>query len=155
LEVKEKLNSKVKYKIMDVYEINPKKIGYFDFVFCGTVLIHLTDPIRALRNIRSVIKDGGVFICANPILKKPWICLINIIFHFLKKKLTIAEISVGRTKIGDVPTYWIPTEDCLHEMLYKAGFDNIEKVSNFTLRGYSKAAHREEIHPHVVFRCKV
>lgn len=143
LVAKEKLNSKVEYSIMDVYDLSPERNGYFDFVFCGTVLIHLTDPIKALRNIRSVIRNGE-FICASPVFT-----------HFFGRNFTIARLASGRPTIGNVPAYWLPTEKCLREMIYKAGFDSIEKVSNFTLQGYSKATHRKEIHPHAVFRMKV
>jgi tRNA (mo5U34)-methyltransferase len=150
LYAKEKLGSKVKYLIMDVYDISPEKIGYFDFVFCGTLLIHLTDPIRALRNIRSVIKNGEL-ICANPVVKIP---LIDKIFGKLLKH-PVALLHKHDPEPGWVPTYWIPTEECLKEMLRRAGFDEIEKVSNFILRGFSKTKMREEISPHIVFKARV
>ena len=110
-------------------------------------MIHLADPIRALKNIRSVIKKGE-FICANPFMKT--ITLDKVLHPFDRPNPTAALLR-GRPKVGDVPTYWIPTKDCLREMIYKAGFDRIEKVGEFTLHGISKT--REEvISPHVVFK---
>lgn len=155
LEAKKKLNSKVEYIIMDAMDISPEKLGYFDFVFCGTVLIHLINPIGALKNIRNIIKEGGVFISANLVWKRPWLSLVNSLFYLLKRKLVVGVLVAGRPKTGEVPSYWYPTEDCLREMIYKAGFDKIEKVSNFTLKGYSKAIKRKETYPHVVFRMRV
>jgi len=152
---KKRLNSKVKRCLMDVYDISPKTLGYFDFVFCGTVLLHLADPIRALRNIRNVIRNGE-FVCANPCLYIP---LIGRISHLFGKKFTIALLYSGRIKDGEVWAYWIPAEDCLRAMIYRAGFDSIEKVGNFTLRGCVKNGHGKTIgkgiFPHAVFKMKV
>jgi tRNA (mo5U34)-methyltransferase len=40
-----------------VYDISPELLGTFDFVFMGNILIHLSDPMRALHAVRSVT-DG-------------------------------------------------------------------------------------------------
>lgn len=38
----------------------------FDVVTCQTVLIHLNDPVAALREMARVTKPGGAVICAEP-----------------------------------------------------------------------------------------
>ncbi|HEY9102289.1 class I SAM-dependent methyltransferase [Chitinimonas sp.] len=38
----------------------------FDVVTCQTVLIHLPDPLAALREMRRVVRPGGWVICAEP-----------------------------------------------------------------------------------------
>lgn len=43
-----------------VYDLTPEAVGTFDFVFMGNVLLHLSDPARALRAIHSVT-DGEFF----------------------------------------------------------------------------------------------
>jgi SAM-dependent methyltransferase len=40
-----------------VYDLDPAELGTFDFVFMGNVLLHLSDPARALRAVRGVT-DG-------------------------------------------------------------------------------------------------
>lgn len=40
-----------------VYDLSPELVGTFDFVFMGNILIHLSDPLRAVRAVRSVT-DG-------------------------------------------------------------------------------------------------
>lgn len=38
----------------------------FDVVTCQTVLMHLADPLAALREMRRVVRPGGIVICAEP-----------------------------------------------------------------------------------------
>lgn len=147
---KKSLGSNVDYRILNVYDISNDNLGFFDFVFCGTLLLHLENPILALRKIKSVI-NKGVFICANPVFKN----IIQLFYHFLGKKFIYAKLNYKRASIGYVPTYWIPSEDCLYAMLFKAGFDNICKINNFYLNGFSKAKNKIERHYHVVFKIEV
>jgi tRNA (mo5U34)-methyltransferase len=52
----EALGSSVQPREMTVYELDPADIGEFDFVFIGSLLLHLRDPVGALRAIRSVLR---------------------------------------------------------------------------------------------------
>jgi len=38
----------------------------FDVVTCQTVLMHLADPLAALREMRRVVRPGGLVICVEP-----------------------------------------------------------------------------------------
>ena len=40
----------------NVYDLDPGDIGKFDFVYVGSLLIHLRDPVRALERVRSVCR---------------------------------------------------------------------------------------------------
>lgn len=51
---KQALASKVERIPLNVYELDPSKIGTFDVVHVGDLLIHLQRPLDALRSIRSV-----------------------------------------------------------------------------------------------------
>jgi tRNA (mo5U34)-methyltransferase len=44
---------------LSLYDLSPEAIGTFDFVFMGNILLHLSDPARALRALRSVTADDG------------------------------------------------------------------------------------------------
>src|SRR5581483_2882782 len=46
---KEPLDSKVERRAMSVYDLNPSEVGMFDFVYVGSLLLHLRDPVRALE----------------------------------------------------------------------------------------------------------
>jgi tRNA (mo5U34)-methyltransferase len=48
------LGSSVEKHVINVYELSPQELGTFDVVVCGSLLLHLRDPIRALEAIRSV-----------------------------------------------------------------------------------------------------
>ncbi len=48
------LGSKVERRSMTVYELSPETVGEFDVVVCGSLLLHLRDPLRALEAIRGV-----------------------------------------------------------------------------------------------------
>jgi tRNA (mo5U34)-methyltransferase len=51
------LGSSVERIDLSVYDLSPERIGTFDFVFMGNLLLHLRDPIRALESVRSVTGD--------------------------------------------------------------------------------------------------
>jgi tRNA (mo5U34)-methyltransferase len=48
------LGSRVTRKAVNVYDLRPEVVGSFDVVVCGSLLLHLRDPVRALEAIRSV-----------------------------------------------------------------------------------------------------
>jgi len=108
------LGSNVVKKYINIYDISPETVGEFDIAFCGTVLLHLTDPIKALWNIASVTKEKAI------------------IATFITpdySDLSLATM-IGYTR-GD--SWWIPTRACLELMAVCAGFIGIEWVSEFRL----------------------
>jgi len=148
IEAKDVLRSKVDYRIIDVYDLNPKDLGYFDMIFCGTVLTHLSDPFRALSNIRNVMSKDGVFFLAAVVFKPKWY-----LYPFeLILNQSIAELVPGRQSLGRVSSYWVPSPACLREMLYKTGFNNIKKIGSFILHGNYKLTEQKSLYPHIVFK---
>ena len=57
-----------KLERVSVYELDPGSIGTFDVVVCGSLLLHLRDPLRALEAIRAVC--DGYFLSTNQMLRK-------------------------------------------------------------------------------------
>jgi len=53
--------------------------NYFDFVVCGDILEHLTDPWRALRRINRWLKDGGHVVVSIPNVRY-WRILWSLVF---------------------------------------------------------------------------
>jgi tRNA (mo5U34)-methyltransferase len=109
------LGSRVKRELINIYDIGPETLGgSFDLVFCGSVLIHLTDPIRALWRIQSVTKE--VAIIATPI-------------YPLKSSEPLATF-IGQHR-GD--GWWLPNRQALEAMIESAGFKGWELFSEFRL----------------------
>ena len=50
------LGSAVERREMSVYDLDSAVVGEFDFVYLGSILLHLRDPVRALERIRLVCR---------------------------------------------------------------------------------------------------
>src|SRR5258708_2030292 len=50
-------HSRVTRMFVNVYDFDPAVHGRYDIVFCSSVLLHLTDPLRALYRIFSATKE--------------------------------------------------------------------------------------------------
>jgi SAM-dependent methyltransferase len=59
------LGSSVERVESSVYDLRAEEIGTFDVVVCGSLLLHLRDPVRALEAIRGVC--DGVFMSAETV----------------------------------------------------------------------------------------
>lgn len=58
---REVLGSTVERRPLSVYDLDPAAVGTFDFAVIGTLLLHLRDPVGALRAIRRVV-DGTLLV---------------------------------------------------------------------------------------------
>jgi tRNA (mo5U34)-methyltransferase len=128
----EVLGSRVRRETISVYDLSPERIGSFDLVFCGDLLLHLTDPIRALQRIRSVTRGEAR----------------------LSEMFVAALDQSGREKLvgyqGGMEDFvwWLFSRSALEAMIRDAGFDGVTQLESFELvpRGRSEAP------PHAVFR---
>jgi tRNA (mo5U34)-methyltransferase len=62
---KECLGSSVDRRELNVYDVEPAELGMFDFVYLGSLLLHLRDPVRALDRLRAVC--GGEMLVVDSI----------------------------------------------------------------------------------------
>jgi tRNA (mo5U34)-methyltransferase len=60
--VHEALGSSVSREELSVYDASPELLGTFDFVFVGSLLIHLRDPVRAVERVRDVCRGSALFL---------------------------------------------------------------------------------------------
>jgi tRNA (mo5U34)-methyltransferase len=56
-EIRSLLGSRVEYRQLDVYEVSPRTVGYFDIVLFMGVLYHLKHPLLGLERVCSVTKE--------------------------------------------------------------------------------------------------
>ena len=61
------LGSTVERHDRSVYDLEPSELGTFDFVFLGSVLVHLKSPIAALERVRAICAAGATFIVIDAI----------------------------------------------------------------------------------------
>jgi tRNA (mo5U34)-methyltransferase len=52
----EAFESRVRWRELSAYELTPEVIGEFDFIFIGSLLAHLRDPVAALAAIGGVLR---------------------------------------------------------------------------------------------------
>ena len=105
--VMEALGREVERRDLSVYDLDPADIGTFDFVYVGSLLIHLREPVRALERVREV--------CAGEIL------LVDNIDPFLTRlhpRRPIATFDgLGR------PWWWTANQAGVARMVQSAGFE--------------------------------
>lgn len=52
----------IKPEACAIYDICPERLGLFDFVFSGSMLMHVRDPLLGIHAMRSVCKPDGRFV---------------------------------------------------------------------------------------------
>jgi tRNA (mo5U34)-methyltransferase len=111
----EALGSKVERVACSVYDLDPDRLGSFDVVFCGDLLVHLRDPVAALERIRAIC--SGSAIVTNPIER----------FGF-RDRLPLARLD-GIDEFG----WWTTNLAGLVRMVRAAGFSSVETSRPFEL----------------------
>jgi tRNA (mo5U34)-methyltransferase len=101
------LGSSVQRRERSVYELSRDQDGAFDFVYLGSLLLHLRDPVEALRRVRAV--------CAGELLVvdayDPWLTRLS------PRRPAARLDGLGR------PWWWKPNLAGLERMLVAAGFE--------------------------------
>ena len=110
----EALGSDVRYLESSVYDLTPEEVGEFDFVYLGSLLLHLRDPVLALQRVREV--------CRGALLVVDAISLPLTLFH----RQPMASLDgYGR------PWWWKANLAGLVRMLDAAGFRLVQRPKRF------------------------
>jgi tRNA (mo5U34)-methyltransferase len=107
------LNSSVKKIAVSVYDLDPARIGTFDVVVCGALLLHLRDPVLAVERVRSVC--SGTFLSAEQI--DPWMTLVH-------RRTPLTNMS----GIGEHMQWHVPNR-AAHAQILRAGGFRIERTA--------------------------
>ncbi|MGH9028880.1 MAG: class I SAM-dependent methyltransferase, partial [Acidimicrobiales bacterium] len=103
------LGSRVQRREINVYDLDPRDLGTFDFVYVGSLLLHLRDPVGALMRVRRV--------CAGSLL------LVDAVQRSLAPLRPAATLDgLGR------PWWWKPNARGLVRMVEAAGFAPVGPV---------------------------
>jgi tRNA (mo5U34)-methyltransferase len=124
--------SRVRREIVDVYDLGSERLGTFDLVMCSDLLLHLTNPIRALQRIRSVTR-GSAYISDmyDPHLD-----------HYGP-----AGLMHYRSGMNDY-VWWTFSLSGLQQMIQDAGFSRVTVLDRFSLLPAGMSAGP----PHVIFK---
>jgi tRNA (mo5U34)-methyltransferase len=99
--------SAVQFRALSVYDLASETIGTFDVVVCGSLLLHLRDPLRALAAIRSVCRG--------------WLLATNQID--LERSVGPRRAPLVRLDgTSGITQWWIPNAAGHRQMLAAAGF---------------------------------
>jgi tRNA (mo5U34)-methyltransferase len=113
------LGSEVERIALSVYEATPERLGGpFDLVFCGSVLIHLRDPMLALERMAALCA-GGHLILAEEYSRR-----------LAPLPFAAAEFR-GESKWS---VWWRPTIRTWLAMVRCAGFEQVRRHGRFRMR---------------------
>jgi len=117
------LGSRVKRRDGRVYDLEPNTHGSFDFVFMGSLLLHLRDPVGALMAVRRV--TGGQLLSVDSI--SPMLTIMH------------PRQPVARFEAPGWPLWWVMNLAAYRSLFPAAGFSAIEAGRPFrvaTNQGY-------------------
>jgi tRNA (mo5U34)-methyltransferase len=115
--------SKVAHHKLDILELDPSRIGTFDYVFCGGVLYHLRHPLLALERVRSVTKGTLILESASLI---PAVHESAPLLQFFPGDLEAAKMIARGTPVSHRGGF--PTEAWVHQALETSGFSTVRTV---------------------------
>ena len=114
----ELLGSKVERQEVSIYDLDPAQLGRFDVVTCGSLLLHLRDPLRALEAVRRV--TAGLFLSAET---------IDLSLSVLHRREAVARLNV----VDELCQWWIPNVAAHRRMIESAGFDIVRATKPYAI----------------------
>jgi tRNA (mo5U34)-methyltransferase len=112
------LGSSVERVALSVYDATPEALGGpFDLVFCGSVLIHLRDPMLALERMAALCR-GRLVLAEEYSRRLEWL-----------PRVTVAEFRAQTPWM----TWWRPTSRTWLAMVTCAGFADARRHARFQL----------------------
>jgi tRNA (mo5U34)-methyltransferase len=110
----EALGSRVQREWINIYDLSPERVGTFDIVVCGALLLHLRSPFAALEAIRGVCKDQ--FLSAEQ---------ITLALTLRARRRPVLYIE------GDAGRWTIPNAAGHRRMVEIAGFDILRSSGTY------------------------
>jgi tRNA (mo5U34)-methyltransferase len=110
LEIHERLRSRVDYRQLSVYDLDPNKIGRFDIVLFMGVFYHLKHPLLALERVCSVARD----------------LVVVESFVLQGQERLLMEFYENDEFGGEFDNWVVPSVPCLMAMCRTAGFARVE-----------------------------
>jgi SAM-dependent methyltransferase len=109
----------ITYVSKSIYELD-SSFGGFDLVVCGSLLLHLPDPVGAIRALRTVT-DRRLILSTAAVPGSA--AATDPVCHFFGQ----------RAQDGDYWSYWGFSALALERMALAAGFSRVDNVEHFDL----------------------
>jgi tRNA (mo5U34)-methyltransferase len=110
--------SHVEHKVCSVYDLSPETVGTFDVVFCGSLLLHLQNPLKALVNMRSVTREMAIVASSlSDEIEK--LAPHQPLLSFGNRR---PDLEDPNPQVGSSCVYWHVNTRGLQEMMEYAGF---------------------------------
>jgi 2-polyprenyl-3-methyl-5-hydroxy-6-metoxy-1,4-benzoquinol methylase len=109
----------------DIYDLDAS-FGQFDIVVCGSLIVHLPDPVGAIRRLRSVCSERTVI--STPCPER-------------EADAPVCEFIGESQEGGSYWAYWNIGAEALRRMFLAADFDHVEHQDQFTLTPVPGHAH--------------
>jgi tRNA (mo5U34)-methyltransferase len=127
LVAREALGARVERLEMSVYDLDPDAIGMFDFVYVGSLLLHLRDPVRAVERVAGVCRGQALFVDAIDLPAS----------RLFPRRPTATLDGIGR------PWWWKPNMAGLARIISVGGFDIAHGPQLVYMRGGVGFQHRK------------
>jgi tRNA (mo5U34)-methyltransferase len=134
-----KLEGRVDYRLLDVYDIAPETVGMFDIVIFFGVLYHLKHPLLALEKVCSVTREMA---CVDSyVLREPHQAELPFEGRLVMEFFETDEFG------GQTDNWVAPSAPCLAAFCRTAGFARAELVGDLQYSA-SFACYRTWVPPH-------
>ena len=114
---KRALGSSVERLEINVYDLSPERVGSFDVVVCGSLLLHLRDPVRALEAIHGV--------CAGTLLSAEQ---VNARLTAIQSRRPVASFAGG-----DNGQWWVPNVAGHRRLVEAGGFSIVRATGAYAI----------------------
>ena len=127
LAARERLESKVEHRLVDVYDLDLNDIGQFDLVLMLGVFYHLRNPLLALEHVKNVTRHL-------------LICETHVLLPFIHERYPLVPFFPGDENAKEAADEMcaIPTVEALRQMLRAVGFSDVQTVYTPSFRYWKK-----------------
>jgi hypothetical protein len=113
------LGSRVQRRAISVYDLTVDAVGEFDFAVCGSLMLHLRDPVRAMEAIRKV--TTGHFLSAEGLR-------VRATLQHPRRAVALLEADEGLVQ------WWHPNLAAHRRMVWAAGFVTERQSRPYVIR---------------------
>jgi ubiquinone/menaquinone biosynthesis C-methylase UbiE len=137
--------SNVRFETGDVYDLSFLD-GSFDAAWAQLVFMHLTDPLEAMKEVRRVLRPGGVFGLMDPDLG---------LFMLEPQKDSFPQLLELYLRVQSFNGGDLHTARKYRRLLLEAGFSRAEQTASFQIYGTGESTRQGAAQWHIYFRAQL